>query len=116
MVNVAIVGLGYWGPNLVRNMAKNKEVTVEERLRALYDLQLIDIKRYTEYGVHAGTLNNEIKERLNAYIHIERNVPFISSIEYVADLLDNSMSFQDEQAAIRWKSLDEIISEGVTWY
>jgi len=80
-----------------------------------YDLQLIDIRRYTEYGVHAKTLNNEIKERLNAYTHLGRNVPFISSVEYVADLLDNSMNFQDEQAAIRWKSLDEIISEGATW-
>ena len=29
MVNVAQIGVGYWGPNLLRNLAANHECTVK---------------------------------------------------------------------------------------
>jgi hypothetical protein len=82
-----------------------------------YDLKLIDIRRYTEYGVHAKFLNDEIKDRLNSYNDLKRNVNFVKSVEYLADLAEDSVSMDSRtlQSAIRWKSLDEIITEGVTW-
>ncbi|MCK4558252.1 MAG: glycosyltransferase family 39 protein [Calditrichia bacterium] len=82
-----------------------------------YDLKLIDIRRYTEYGAHAKFLNNEIKDRLNSYKDLKRNVNFVMSVEYLVDLAEDSV-FLDSQmlhSATRWKSLDEIIKEGVTW-
>jgi len=42
-------------------MAKNKEVTVEERLRALYDLQLID-SRVDEIRNVRGELPLEVRD------------------------------------------------------
>ncbi len=42
-------------------MAKNKEVTVEEKLRALYDLQLID-SRIDEIKSVRGELPLEIED------------------------------------------------------
>jgi hypothetical protein len=82
-----------------------------------YDLQLIDIRRYTEYGAHAGSLNREIKNRLESYRDLKRNVNFTMSVEYLVDLTEDSvfMDAQTLQSAIRWKSLDEIIKEKVTW-
>jgi hypothetical protein len=82
-----------------------------------YDLKLIDIRRYTEYGVHAKFLNDEIKDRLNSYNDLKRNVNFVMSVEYLADIAEDSVSMDSQtlQSAIRWKSLDEIIAEGVTW-
>jgi hypothetical protein len=82
-----------------------------------YDLKLIDIRRYTEYGAHAKFLNDEIKDRLNSYKDLKRNVNFVMSVEYLSDLAEDSVSMDSQalHSAIRWKSLDEIITEGVTW-
>jgi hypothetical protein len=82
-----------------------------------YDLGLIDIRRYTEYGVHAKFLNVEIKNRLDPYTDIKRNVNFVMSVEYLVDLSEDSV-FMDRDnlySATRWKNLNEIIEEGVTW-
>jgi len=99
---------------LLENMKSNDKIYYDKNG---YDLKLIDIQRYTEYGAHAKFLNNEIKNRLNSHQDIKRNVNFVMSVEYLADLSADSV-YKDSQtlnSAIRWKSLDEIIKEDVTW-
>ena len=43
MINVAVIGCGYWGPNLIRNLSQNKDVKIhtlcdlsEDRLKAMH--------------------------------------------------------------------------------
>ncbi len=42
MLNIGIIGLGYWGPNLLRNFINNKECQV----KALCDINISQLKKY----------------------------------------------------------------------
>ena len=56
-VNVAVVGAGYWGPNLIRNFAS----LPGSRLAAICDLNPARLDPITQqYGVHATTHLEEI--------------------------------------------------------
>jgi 4-amino-4-deoxy-L-arabinose transferase-like glycosyltransferase len=99
---------------LLANMNPNEKIYYDKNG---YDLQLIDIRRYTKYGAHAKFLNDEIKNRLDSYKNIKRNVNFIPSVEYLIDLSDDTV-FMDNQglhSAFRWKNLNEILNQDVTW-
>jgi len=82
-----------------------------------YDIDLIDIRRFTEYGPNARFLPNELKNRLMNYKDLRRNVQFVPSIVYNKDVLEDSVAldYQNEQSAIRWKTINEITSEGAIW-
>ena len=65
------------------NMAKSKEVTVEEKLRALYDLQLID-SRIDEIKSVRGELPLEVEDLQDEVIGLNKRL--VNLDEEVADL------------------------------
>ncbi len=99
---------------MLKNMSINDKICYDKNG---YDLTLIDIHRFTDYGPNARMLPLEIKSRLLQHLDIERNVSFISSIEWVQDILADSifLDYSKQQGAVRWKSLEEIVAEGVDW-
>ena len=99
---------------MLNNMTINDKICYDKNG---YDLTLIDIHRFTDYGPSAKNLPSEMKHRLLHHLDMERNVSFISSIEWVEKILEDSVAidYVKQQGAVRWKSLEEIIAEGANW-
>jgi 4-amino-4-deoxy-L-arabinose transferase-like glycosyltransferase len=99
---------------MLENMSNDDKICYDKNG---YDLTLIDIQRFTDYGPSAKTLPPEMKNRLHQYLDMERNVDFISSIEWVKNIYADSISqdYSKQQGAVRWKSLGEILTEGADW-
>ena len=50
MINIAIVGVGYWGKNLARNLAENADICLHTICDFSIDLaQNIALKSYLRY-------------------------------------------------------------------
>ena len=82
-----------------------------------YDLYFFDIDRFTKYGPNAANLPEPVKIRLQQYKNLRQQVPMVQTIRYQSDLLSDSVAldYHKIQAAIYWKSLDEIKAEGARW-
>ncbi|MFC2088121.1 ArnT family glycosyltransferase [Calditrichota bacterium] len=75
-----------------------------------YDLQIIDVRRFTDYGTSAESLPKDIKSRLLSIKNISRNVNFVPGIK----IIDNNSS--KKRPSVQWKTLDDLIAEGVTYF
>lgn len=107
MINIALVGYGYWGPNVARNLYKNHKLNFtyicdkkEERLQAAKVLYANDVKYTTNYSeilndreIDAVALAVETsahyelaKEALLAGKHIYVEKPFTDSSKEAIEL------------------------------
>ena len=85
-----------------------------------YDLQLLDINRFTHYGQGSRFLSKEIKESLEKYQKLDGNYQFISSQTKISNpLLPENLLKVVQSDSFLWqaytnphKSLQEIIDEG----
>lgn len=89
---------------LLQNMKPDDKICYDQNG---FDLYLIDLHRYTEYGYSAELLPKEVKSRLLSLKNIKNNVRFVSSIK------KNDKSNLLKQSYMQWKTIGDLYSEGV---
>ncbi len=88
-------------------MAKTKEVTVEEKLRALYDLQLID-SRIDEIKMMRGELPLEVRDLEDEIEGLQTRLNnFNTDIENLENSIANKKNSIDEAKALTKKYLEQ---------
>jgi 4-amino-4-deoxy-L-arabinose transferase-like glycosyltransferase len=99
---------------IIENVSKNEKICYDNYH---YDLGLLDINRYTNYGAGSSQIPEELKKQLKKYKNHNNNFNFNPIIYKIQDdTTTNENLIEKEHLIYKRKNLDQLIGENTKYF